>query len=688
MPHCPFTYCLYNSKSFYNRVTSIAWRSLAALCCVLAVQLVHASESINESESKLSHSPYFHISSGMDSNLEQFPLKYTKSKVKLNGLIATVELTQSYSNLGSTPINATYIFPASTRAAVNSMTMTLNDRTVKAIIKEKTMAKAAFDKAKVEGKSASLLSQKRPNIFSMDVANIMPGDIVKVELTYTEIIQAEEGQYEFVLPGVVGPRFGGDAYLSSSETAWVSNPYLATEDAEKDPVKYVVDIDMQSPIAIHDLRSITHKPKIEWKDAKSARVRLQGDAKTVGNRDFILHYHLQGENIISGLSHYTWNGDNYFMLVAAPPKSVQPDVVTAREYLFIVDVSGSMHGFPLNTAKEVMEDLLKGLRPSDRFNIMFFSGGSDALSSTPLPATMENIESGIRMMQSMRGGGGTRLYDALETALKMPRVEDMSRSMVVVTDGYISAEDAVFRLISDNLDRGNLFAFGIGSSVNRHLIEGMAKAGHAESFVVTNQNEADIYTKRFKRYISAPVVTNIELSSPNADIIDMQPAHIPDMMGERPVLVMGKYKQTSNNAAVFNLTGSTVKGKTKWSHTINDEHQDANLPQLWARKRLEDLYVVPRGSSRDIKKSITDLGLKYSLLTKHTSFVAVDNIVRNKSDKAIDIKQPLPLPQGVSNYAVAGRPMPEPEFEFLLIITLLIIGGIFIHTKSKQSSLV
>lgn len=622
-------------------------------------------------------SPYFHVA-GTDDGQEHFPLKSTHTEVELNGIIATVKLTQVYNNLGTAPINASYIFPGSTRAAVNGMTMTIGERRVVATIKEKAEASATFEQAKREGKSASLLAQQRPNVFSMDVANILPGDQVSVELTYTEILSAEGGQYEFVVPGVVGPRYGGDAHRNATDTAsaWVSNPYLATDSTVKDPVNYIIDIDMHSPIAIRDLASTTHKPQIDWRDSNTARLHLEGGADSIGNRDFVLRYHLQDDKIVSGLTHYSWQGENYFMLVAEPPKLVPREQVTAREYLFVVDVSGSMEGFPLQVSLRLMENLLSGLRPSDRFNVLFFAGGSQQLSPLPLEASASNIASGLQMMRNMRGSGGTELYPALQTALAMPRAEDMSRNIIVITDGYISAEDAMFRLISDNLDASNVFAFGIGSSVNRHLIEGLAKAGHAESFVVTNENEATQQSARFLQYISSPVLTDIHLSSPNADIVDMEPANIPDMLGERPVLVMGKYLPRDNQAVQFELKGTAVDGKKSWQFTADPQKNDSNLPQLWARKRLEDWYIVPRGTPEEMKTKITQLGLTYSLLTQHTSFIAVDDVIRNVSGQAKDVKQPLPLPQGVSNLAVgrpnpSGNPMPEPGVILLLLAVAL-----------------
>lgn len=632
-----------------------------------------------------SASPYFYVQ-GADDGVEHFPLKSTEAKVLLNGLIATVKLTQTYSNNGVKPINASYIFPGSTQAAVNGMTMTIGDRRVVAKIKEKQAAKAIYNQAKKQGKSASLLSQKRPNVFSMDIANIMPGDDIVVELSYTEILTAEDGEYEFVIPGVVGPRYNGESQLSNESTAWVSNPYLATDSKVKDPVRYTIDIQMQSPIAIKELRSSTHKPKINWLDQKQATVFLTGDANQVGNRDFILNYYLQDQQIVSGLSHYQWQGENYFMLVAEPPKRVSSDTVTAREYLFVVDVSGSMSGFPLDVSAKVMEDLLTGLKPSDRFNILFFAGSSHKLSRMPLVASQANIANGIRMMRSMRGGGGTNLTSAMQTALDMPRIEGMSRNIVVITDGYISAEDAVFKMIGENLNQSNVFAFGIGSSVNRHLIEGIAKAGHAEAFVVTNRQEAQKHTQRFIDYISQPVLTEIKLSSPNAEIYDMQPKSIPDMLAQRPILVMGKYKADESKAVKFDLQGYNAEGEKHWQFTLNNKAVDKTIPQLWARKRLQNLYIFPQASNDETREEITHLGLKYNLLTKYTSFVAVDEVIRNTAGESKNVKQPLPLPKGVSNLAVASEKhqMSEPDFAWFMVLLLVFWG----YKKRKENAYV
>jgi len=632
-----------------------------------------ASATTTDDEPPAPLSPYFFIEGG-DSGVDRLPLKKTHADVRLNGFIASVELSQVYRNEGNQPINATYIFPGSTRAAVNGMTMTIGERRIVAKIKEKQEAKKIFTEAKKAGKSASLLSQKRPNVFSMEVANILPGDEVTVALTYTEILTAEDGVYEFVYPGVVGPRYGGDAGHASGEVEWIENPYLS--EGTPDPVTYGISVDMSSPLPISSLESSSHELDAVWKDKQSVKLSLK-DASNAGNRDFILHYRLQDEKILTGLTQFERDGESYFLLVSEPPKRVLPEQIPARDYFFVVDVSGSMSGFALDTTKDLMANLLRNLKSSDRFNILFFAGGSAVLSPQPLAATPENIRLAETMMNNQQGGGGTELYPALQRAFAMEGDENASRNIVLVTDGYISAEDRVFQLVDRELHRNNLFAFGIGSSVNRFLIEGIAKAGRAEAFVVTNRADAVQTAKKFSDYISAPALTNIRVESEGVELYDMEPAKVPDMLAQRPVMVIGKYRNAANNARIT-LKGTGGQGEQQWSFPLEDaEASDSTLPQLWARKRLERLYVIPGQNKAEQRESIVKLGLQYSLLTRHTSFVAVDETVRNTTGDGKDVKQPLPLPKGVTNHAV-GRPMPEPE---LLGVGMLVLLMSYLRRK-------
>ena len=652
--------------------------ALLAVVVMLAFPAAKATTTAGEPPAPLS--PYFFVE-GADSAIDRLPLKKTSADVRLNGFLASVQLSQVYRNEGTRPLNATYIFPGSTRAAVNGMTMIIGERRIVATIKEKAAAKKTFDAAKKAGKSASLLSQKRPNVFSMEVANIMPGDEVTVVLTYTEILSAEDGVYEFVFPGVVGPRYGGDAEHTAGEVQWIQNPYLA--EGRPDPVSYGINVEMTSPLPINSLESSTHELLTQWQDKQSVKLSLK-DATNAGNRDFILRYRLQDEQILTGLTRFKAHGENYFLLVSEPPRRVTPEQIPARDYFFVVDVSGSMAGFPLDTTKDLMTRLLNNLKPSDRFNILFFAGGSAVLSPQPLAATPHNINQAINMLNNQRGGGGTALYSALQRAFAMQSDDSVSRNIVLVTDGYISAEDRVFRLVDEQLHRNNLFAFGIGSSVNRFLIESIARVGRTEAFVVTGGADAAHKSKQFNQYISAPALTNIRVKADGVELYDLEPAKVPDMLAQRPVMVIGKYRNATDDASI-RLSGVGGQGEQSWTFRLKEaQSADSTLPQLWARKRLERLYAVPADNKEALRERIVELGLQYSLLTRHTSFVAVDETVRNTTGDARDVKQPLPLPKGVSNLAV-GRPMPEPELLWAGLLVLLVTC--FSHRWKRRHAL-
>jgi Ca-activated chloride channel family protein len=375
---------------------------------------------------------------------------------------------------------------------------------------------------------------------------------------------------------------------------------------------------------------------------------------------------------------YQGEDENFFLLLAEPPEKVRLADIPPREYIFVVDVSGSMNGFPLDVSKDLLRSLIGSLRPTDTFNVILFSGTSTAMADRSVPANQENITTAIRVIDDQQGGGGTRLRSALAHAIAMPHEENSSRTIVVATDGYIAAEHDVFTLVRENLDEVNVFAFGIGSSVNRYLIEGIARAGKGEPFVVTDKREARAAARDFQSYISSPVLTGITIDCGSFEAYAVEPMAIPDLMGQRPIQVFGKWRGA--------IRGTTGKGE--YEQTFDVAHtppreENESLRYLWARARLTELsdYCDQPDHPENIKAVIA-LGLKYELLTRHTSFVAVHEVVRNTGGDSVDVKQPLPLPQGVSDLAVGGpqpspyaasvavgsAAMPEPDLAVMLVI--------------------
>ena len=618
-------------------------------------------------------SPYFFVQSG-DAGIESFPLKRTSVQAVINGVIADVKVTQQYANMGTKPINARYVFPASTQAAVHGMRMTVGDDMVVARIKERQAAKKTFEKAKSSGQSASLLEQQRPNVFSMAVANIMPGEDITIELHYSELLVPEAGKYAFVYPTVVGPRYSTIPEAGADDHhQWVQNPYLTSD--QKPTSHFAMQVVLAAGLPLQQVACNTHAIDVAWDSEAQARIKLADSDTHGGNRDFILNYRLTGDQIHSGLMLYEGDQENFFTLMVQPPERVATEAIPAREYIFVVDVSGSMHGFPLDTAKSLLEQLIGSLRPTDTFNVILFAGAANVLAPQSLPADPSNIKAALTHIDQQQGGGGTELYRAIQKGLELPRSEGQSRTMVVVTDGYIAAEKEVFGLIADNLNQSNLFAFGIGSSVNRYLIEGLARAGQGEPFVVTEPQSAPAAAQRFKAYIQAPLLTGIELDFDGFDAYDIEPKVIADLFAQRPLVICGKWRNRPEGAIA--LRGITGNGVYEQKFTVSPHivsKSTSALPYLWARTRLAWLTdFAPRQEDTDTRKAVTQLGLTYNLLTAYTSFVAVHEQVRNTGGPAKAVDQPLPMPHGVSNMAVGGRNVPEPELGIMLSALLLSI---------------
>jgi Ca-activated chloride channel homolog len=608
-------------------------------------------------------SPYFEIHG--EQRADVFPLKESHAAVAISGTIAQVTLTQTYTNDGEAAIDATYLFPASTGAAVNGMTMTIGDRVLTAKIARKEEARKTFETAKSENKSASLLSQQRPNVFQMEVARILPGDEVKLTLRYSELLEPVDGQYEFVLPTAIGPRYAGGGKAES----FTENPFLGEGAATV--ARFSVDLTVGTPLPLQGLACPSHAAAaIDFQAEDRATVKL---APAAPDRDFIVRYRLAQEKIASGLMLHEGEVENFFVLQVEPPQEVRERDIPDRDYVFLIDVSGSMGGFPINLAKKLFRDLIGGLRPTDTFNVVLFAGSSEVLSPQPLAATEANIEKAVSLLSRENGGGGTELGAGMSTALALPLDKDVSRSLILITDGFISAEAEVFELIRNGAKGTNIFPLGVGSSVNRHLIEGLAHIAGNDSFVVTHSGETQDAVERFRAAVSSPVLTGITVTGEGFKTSEHQPRKLPDLFANRPLTLIGKWE--GEPRGTITLSGITGEGKTvRKTFDVAEAAKDTanpSLPTLWARETVRSLadYAELTGTPQVIEE-VTEIGLKYELLTPYTSFVAVDELPRESPEAPVSVTQALPLPSGVSGGSVGGS-VPEPD-AFILIALVLV----------------
>ena len=632
--------------------------------------------------------PYMELKSGLKA--ADFPLISTQVDAKITDGIVRATIIQEYRNQQPVPIEAIYTFPLSTRAAVHAMEMQLGQRVIKAQIKEKVEARKIYLNAKAANKAASLLEQKRPNVFQSKVANIQPGETVTVTLTFTELIVPEDNTYEWVFPTVVGPRYHGtgDEAADQADLEWVQSPYLETAKAKTQGVpviepEFQLQATVKTSLKLQAFQCPSHKAKLDFISPQETTITL--DSAQDGyqaNRDFIVRFKLADSEIATGLLTHHSDEENFFLLNVQPPERVTPEHIPAREYHFVIDVSGSMHGFPLKTAKTLFQELSNTLRPIDHFNIQCFAGGSEMLSEKALPATKANIVRAQNMLSQLNGRGGTNLNTALKKALAMHSQQDRSRNIIIITDGFISADQKSFQIIREHRAQANIFSFGIGSSVNRHLIEGMAKVGGGEPFVVTHPKQASNTAKRFAQYIASPVLTNIQIEATNLELSEVQPAQINDLFAQRALTLTGKWKAKNHQAGQITISGQTGNGKRFQQSFRIDPKKPSTTPvlrELWARETVRELIDFNQvAADKDLKKRITNLGLEYELITPFTSFVAVDDSPRKLTQKATPVTQPLPLPSGVASTAlspaqnVSNGSIPEPSTSILTLITLVI----------------
>jgi Ca-activated chloride channel family protein len=656
---------------------------VVAIIASASLLSTRATAQVDDRRADKTLSPYFFVDGG-DPAVDRLPLKDTRVNVAITGVIADVTVHQVYENRGERPIHARYVFPASTRAAVYGMTMTVGDVRIVAKIKEREQAKSDFEAAKKEGKSASLLEESRPNVFTMSVANVLPGDTIVVELKYTELLVPTDRVYEFVYPTVVGPRYSekSESQASPPDT-FVKAPY--THEGEPPLSEFHLTGTVSTGIPVQEIASPSHT--VDFRPTAPGRMNMTlADAERFsGNRDFVLRYRLAGETITSGLLLYQSGGENFFLLMAEPPQAVVSDEIPPREYVFVIDVSGSMYGFPLDTAKKLMTDLSSVLRSTDTFNVVVFADGTETFSPVSVPATGQNLSRALQFIGRKDGRGGTRLLSALQRAAALPRQTTVSRSVVLLTDGYIDSEPEVFDFVRDQLNRTNFFAFGIGPSVNRFLIEGVARAGLGEPFIVTEPGEAEEAATRLRRYIDSPVLSGIDVKFSGLDVYDVEPKAIPDLFASRPVVVFGKWRGSPGGSV--EISGQTGRGPYQTSipvvpGAVSVEH--SALRHLWARTRIATLDDFGTGTAdADRIGAITKLGLEYGLLTRYTSFIAVQEIVRRTADGAVDVDQPLPLPQGVSDRAVGMTSGAEPDLLWVAAIGLMLIACAHL-TRSRR----
>src|SRR5882672_9190718 len=623
---------------------------------------------------------------------ESVPLVHTDVTLDVRGLAAAATVTQQYVNSGTDPIKAVYVFPLPHDSAVYDMEIRIGNRLIRSVIREREEAKRVYESAKSEGKRAALVEEERPNIFTASVANLMPGDHVDVRLRYVQPLLWEDGRVRLVFPMVVGPRYiPGTPAVSHNGTGWAPDTDAVPDASritpivqhpESRPAHYIsLVVDLDSGLEAASIKSISHEITVRRLSDGRQRIELAHGA-TLPNKDFVLEVQ-QPESAQPRaalfLSPASDSGEIHFLLAAYPP-SVQPAKRMPVEMLYMIDVSGSMAGTSIQQAREALLQALDRLGPNDRFAILAFSSGYHEFASEPLTATAENVAAARRFVQHLEAGGGTEMLPALLHLMRKPEIPGYLRHIVLLTDGDLGNEEEIFAALRRDLGGARLYTVAIGSAPNFFLATKMAQYGRGTFTHIADISEIREQMARLFESIESPVLTDVKLSFEGVEVAEVYPGRVPDLFVHQPVLIFGRISQ--GRVGKVHLSGRA--GNEPYETTIAFDASKATfhpgITTLWARQRVEELmdhwrHTDEKGQT-EIRGSLIAHAIRYHLVTRFTSLVAVEEIVVNPAGKSDTVPVPTELPAGWQMDKVFGAPATGTADAFLeaLGIVLLLAG--------------
>ncbi len=583
----------------------------------------------------------------------EFALAHTAVHARVTGNLARVEMTQLYQNPTDRRLEATYAFPLPENAAVTDMLFRIGNRVVMSEVKRREEARRTYEQARDEGRTAALTEQERPNLFTQSVANIPPGASVEVVIRYVHEVKYDDGRYLFVVPTTVGPRYlpAGVADAERIAPRVVPAGVASAHDLE-------IVVELQPGAAFTAPEARNHRIRTALAASGERMVALAADDR-VPNKDFILSYRPAGREPDARLLVEKERGDDYMMLFVQPPAEVAAAQVRPKEMVFLLDKSGSMSGRPIETAEALITRALDRMGADDTFQIVAFDSAAATMSPQPLPNTVENVRAAKAWLGTLGGGGGTEMMAGVRAALDPPADPKRLRMVVFCTDGFIGNETEIIGEIDRRRGEARVFGFGIGSSVNRYLIEGVARAGRGAAEYVGERESPEQAVARLYKRLDRPLLTDLALAYDGIAPRESEPEQLPDLFAGQPLTVVAKLAHAPGRSPSVTLTGRL--GAAAWERriavdAIGDSGGAPVLGTLWARRRIAALgdrapYQVADADRAEIER----LGLAFKLVTQYTSFVAVERELR--VDPHLPLAQvvvPNELPEGVSREGIFG----------------------------------
>ncbi|MGB7844155.1 MAG: marine proteobacterial sortase target protein [Candidatus Acidiferrum sp.] len=618
--------------------------------------------------------------SPLSGRYEVVPLVHTDALLDVRALVAAATVTQQYANSSTTPVEAVYVFPLPHDAGVYDLEIRIANRVIRSEIHERGQAKRIYEAAKSEGKRAALLEEERPNIFTASVANIMPGDHIDVRLRYVQPLRWEDGKMRVVFPMVVGPRYiPGTEAAGHAGTGWACDTNAVPDASRITPIvrnpesrlghDISVTVDLDAGFEATTVKSVSHPINaVRLADGRQ-HVELAKGA-TLPNKDFVLEVQeAESAKPKTALFLSPGNdlGETQFLLATFPP-TVQPKERMLVEMMYMIDVSGSMMGTSIEQAKQALLQALDRLRPSDRFGILAFSSGYHEFAPVSLVATAENLAAAREYVRGLRAGGGTEMLPALEHLMRKPAIPGTLRHIILLTDGDLGNEEQIFAALRAELGGARLYTIAIGSAPNLFLATKMAQFGRGTFTHIADIHEVEEQMTHLFASIESPVLTDVKVSFEGVEVADVYPEHVPDLFLGQPLLIYGRI--IKGRAGKVHLTARAGNDTYETSVTFDAAKATFHpgITTVWARQRVEELMDRWRESDEngqaEIRASVIAHAIRYRLVTRFTSLVAVEQVVVNAGGQSNQVAVPTELPEGWRMEGVFGAPATGTTDEF------------------------
>ncbi len=632
---------------------ALNWKGVLVLSLVLfytALYQVNAHAQTGQMSSADSAAVDFDdISSGMmmafnKSNGEYHSLKLVETDyaVDVYGLLATITLKQTFYNDRDDWITeGVYAFPMADKSAVYQLKMILGERVIEGEIHEKQQAEQIYQQAKADGLTATMVKQYRPNIFTSEISNIGPQEVISVELTYQMSLRYVKDYYELRLPMAIKER-----YIPASPMA-----DLPVTFAVEDHNYRQIEINLDAGFDLEALRSLHHN--VDISQSFDQHLISLKDQQLYDRNDFVLRWYPTLEQTPKA-AYFSEQKDGYeyALLMVMPPKRVEQSS-QPRNMTYIMDTSGSMHGMALQQAKDALLFALSELDASNYFNVIDFDSSAKALFTASQPATPDNIGLALDFVDAFSSDGGTNMAPALQIAMQRENFKSGYLNQIIfMTDGSVGNEAEIFDQIAQDIGAARLFTVAIGPAPNNYFMSKAAMFGrgtytHIAALDQVNESMSHLFSQ-----LSRPALTDVAVTWNTADVVQ-SPSVIADLYMDQPLIITSKTPLNKSIGApsfvVSGLTGDSHNQKT-WSEQIklNNDGRTTGIARLWARNKVEEMTddLMLGGDHALLKSAIIDLALEHSLITEFTAMVAVDRNPDASRMAQAKAAQQVPFPQG------------------------------------------